>query len=47
MNTQTCRVCFQQVNAWRVGVMTVQIQHHYRNDGGLCPGSGEIRSEAR
>lgn len=42
-----CVVCFNQVAAWQTGVMTIQIAHHQRNDGGLCPGSGQVRSTAR
>jgi hypothetical protein len=27
--------------------MTVVVAHHHLNNGGLCPGSGQRRSQAR
>jgi hypothetical protein len=45
--TTTCHVCHNQVSAWSMGQMTYKIAHHYRNDGGLCPGSDTVRSTAR
>ena len=42
--TATCPHCLNQVEGWKVGVMTVQIAHHRLNDGSLCPGSGRVRS---
>ena len=43
----TCPHCLQQVTAYRMGQMTVKVGHHYLNNGGLCPGSDSVRSEAR
>jgi hypothetical protein len=43
----TCSHCLNQVREWREGIMTVQVAHHYLNNAGLCPGSGERRSLAR
>ena len=44
--TAICRVCMNSVTAWKMGAMTYKIAHHLRNDGGLCPGSDEVRSGA-
>jgi hypothetical protein len=43
----TCPHCLNRVPAWREGVMTVQVAHHYLKNGGLCPGSSQRRSLAR
>jgi hypothetical protein len=45
--TVTCPHCLNTVQAWSEGVMTVVVAHHHLNNGGLCPGSGQRRSQAR
>ena len=40
-----CSFCHNYVNAYRVGVVTVQIANHTIG-GGLCPGSGIVRRTA-
>jgi hypothetical protein len=45
-NTVICPVCLNEITAYSTGVMTVQVAHHFRNDGALCPGSGQTRSRA-
>jgi hypothetical protein len=44
--TITCPHCLNRVSAYRVGVMTVKVAHHHLNNGGLCPGSEQMRSLA-
>ena len=44
--TITCPHCLNQVRAYPMGVMTVKVAHHHLNDGGLCPGSDQVRSWA-
>lgn len=47
MSTIVCSVCGNVVQTWSVGVMTVQVKQHYRNDGSTCPGSAEKRTTVR
>jgi hypothetical protein len=45
--TIVCNYCGNVVEAWRIGVVTVQTRQHYLNNGSACPGSNEQRSQAR
>ena len=42
-----CLSCGNSVNAYQIGVMTVQVAVHLLNSGGACPGSGAQRSLSR